>query len=271
MLARLVERGLVEHRQRGEVVLTDAVRGVARRVMRRHRLWERLLHDVLGLRWDAVHAEACRLEHATSPEVERELARAVGDDATCPHGHAIPDASGSIEARPLRPLVSMQPGERARVMRADDENEATLRQLAALGLQPGADVEMLGAASADPAELAVAIGGEQRTISRALAGSVSVAPQCPVLGSADRAPVLPLSQLGAGETALVRRLCGGGGFRTHCLALGFTPGAAISVVQNHHAGPLLVRLRGATVALGRGEAGKIDVTRMGAAEHALPA
>ena len=62
--------------------------------MRRHRLSERFLVDLLDMPWDAVHDEACKLEHALSPEVEARLAAQLGNPRTCPHGHVIPDEDG---------------------------------------------------------------------------------------------------------------------------------------------------------------------------------
>ncbi|HVA34545.1 MAG TPA: metal-dependent transcriptional regulator [Candidatus Baltobacteraceae bacterium] len=94
MLKKLGSDGYVEQVARGEVKLTPKGLDVALRVIRRHRLAERLLTDVLGMSGDDVHVEACMLEHAISDRVEERLVALLGDPKTCPHGHPIPPADG---------------------------------------------------------------------------------------------------------------------------------------------------------------------------------
>ena len=138
MLGRLSTLGLVVYRPRGDVVLTDSGRAMARTVMRRHRLWEKFLHDVLGIGWDRVHGEACKLEHATSPEIERQLAKIVGDNPTCPHGQSIPAADGAISSPAVLPLFDLPAGQAARVVRVRDEDSSILNEIDRIGLRPGA-------------------------------------------------------------------------------------------------------------------------------------
>ena len=90
MLKKLASDGYIDHRARGEAKLTPKGLAVAVRVVRRHRLAERLLTDVLGMSWDEVHAEACRLEHAISERVEERLVLVLGNPQVCPHVHPIP-------------------------------------------------------------------------------------------------------------------------------------------------------------------------------------
>src|SRR5512142_137382 len=142
MLGRLAERGLVDYRPRGEINLTEEGRTLARSVMRRHRLWERFLHDVLGVKWDSVHDEACRLEHATSPLVERELARAVGENLTCPHGQSIPTPEGEILPEPSVLLLDLEPAQPARVVSVEEKDPVLLRRLEELGVEPGEAIEL---------------------------------------------------------------------------------------------------------------------------------
>jgi DtxR family Mn-dependent transcriptional regulator len=87
---RLADQGLVELRSDRSLQLTDQGRRVATTVVRRHRLAERLLADVIGLEWEKVHREADRWEHAISADVEEKLVALLGDPATCPHGNPIP-------------------------------------------------------------------------------------------------------------------------------------------------------------------------------------
>jgi DtxR family Mn-dependent transcriptional regulator len=87
---RLVDQGYAELLDDRSLRLTDKGRALATTVVRRHRLAERLLTDVIGLEWEKVHREADRWEHAISADVEEKLVTLLGDPATCPHGNPIP-------------------------------------------------------------------------------------------------------------------------------------------------------------------------------------
>jgi DtxR family Mn-dependent transcriptional regulator len=89
-VGRLERDGLMVVRGDRHLELTDAGRARATRVMRKHRLAERLLTDVIGLEWERVHVEACRWEHVMSEEVERRLIQVLGDPALSPYGGPIP-------------------------------------------------------------------------------------------------------------------------------------------------------------------------------------
>jgi len=262
MLHRLTEQGLIRYAPRKGVSLTEAGRALAATVIRRHRLWERFLHDVLGLRWDQVHDQACRLEHATSPEVERRLAQTLGDSDTCPHGHAIP-GSGHLDAHPATmPLADLQPAQSARVDKVE-EDSALLRHLDALGIRPGALVQVEAVAPED-GTLTLSVDGRRQTMDHASAVQVAATPLSGEEARAATAPErLPLGDLATGETATVAEFRAGRGLVARCLALGFTPGAEVRMVQNLHGGPVIVLVRDTRVALGRGEAQKIMVIKSG--------
>ena len=101
--------------------------------MRRHRLIERFLTDVLGIPWDEVHEEAERLEHAMSPVLEARMLAAIGDAKTCPHGHPI-HVGKRIDGVPLADVAD---GASVRVLRFENEAEDLLHYLKASGLEPG--------------------------------------------------------------------------------------------------------------------------------------
>src|SRR5258707_19275 len=103
-VGRLVDQGFVELDGDRHLSLTTKGRGLATTIVRRHRLAERLLVDVIGLEWEKVHAEAARWEHAISADVEEKLVLLLGDPATCPHGNPIP---GSHHAAPAAPTVAL--------------------------------------------------------------------------------------------------------------------------------------------------------------------
>ncbi len=132
MLDRLTEDGYVTREGR-RLSLTDSGRALAEKVVRKHRLAERLLVDVIGLEWHKVHREAGRWEHVISDDVEARLVELLGDPATCPHGNPIP-GSGSVGAPvSTRPLAEVGSGERVRLVRISEEVELNLGSLTLLG------------------------------------------------------------------------------------------------------------------------------------------
>jgi DtxR family Mn-dependent transcriptional regulator len=109
-VGRLSEHGYVELHGDRSLHLTDKGRRLATTVVRRHRLAERLLVDVIGLEWEKVHREADRWEHAISADVEEKLVELLGDPATCPHGNPIPGSKHKGNNAPTTPLSRAVPG-----------------------------------------------------------------------------------------------------------------------------------------------------------------
>src|SRR5215468_6739455 len=107
---RLVDHGYAELMDDRSLRLTEEGREIATSIVRRHRLAERLLVDVIGLEWEKVHKEADRWEHAISADVEEKLVQLLGDPATCPHGNPIPGSAHKIETGPTTPLSQSPPG-----------------------------------------------------------------------------------------------------------------------------------------------------------------
>ncbi len=174
MTKRLAELGLVERAPYRGVALTDGGRLSALEVLRHHRLLERYLADRLGLALDEVHAEADRLEHALSEELEAKIDAELGYPTHDPHGDPIPDAELRVNASRERTLVDLEPGERASVSRVPDEDPELLRYLTELGLVPGSDIEMLTLAPfGGPVTVRTRTG--DHPISRELADRVGVA------------------------------------------------------------------------------------------------
>jgi DtxR family Mn-dependent transcriptional regulator len=101
---RLVEQGYAELLDDRSLRLTPKGRALAVSIVRRHRLAERLLTDVIGLEWEKVHREADRWEHAISADVEEKLVQLLGDPATCPHGNPIPGSAHKVDVRGSTPL-----------------------------------------------------------------------------------------------------------------------------------------------------------------------
>jgi DtxR family Mn-dependent transcriptional regulator len=125
-LRRMARDGMVRMNGRKEIEMTSAGRRVAESIVRRHRIMERWLTDVLGLDWVAADEEAARLEHAVSEKVERRLYETLGRPQTCPHGNPIP---GHSRASPKeRRLATLGAGARAAISRVSEvaEREAPL-------------------------------------------------------------------------------------------------------------------------------------------------
>ncbi len=177
MLDRLIEDGYVT-RDRRRLSLTDSGRALAEKVVRKHRLAERLLVDVIGLEWHKVHREAGRWEHVISDDVEARLVELLGDPATCPHGNPIPGSHSPSPSVPTRPLTEAGEGERVRLLRISEEVELNLGSLTLLdrgGFIPGAVAEVGGREPDGTMELTVEGGTGAIRVSRDLSDRLFVA------------------------------------------------------------------------------------------------
>ena len=144
-VGRLVDGGWVELAGDRRLSLTTKGRGLATSIVRRHRLAERLLVDVIGLEWEKVHAEAARWEHAISADVEEKLVLLLGDPATCPHGNPIPGSMHSVPATPTVALADAQVGPVtiSRVSERLEMSDDALVLIAAAHLLPGCDATIV--------------------------------------------------------------------------------------------------------------------------------
>jgi DtxR family transcriptional regulator, Mn-dependent transcriptional regulator len=174
MLKKLAALGLAEHSPYRGAQLSESGAKIALEVIRHHRLLEVYLAETLGLGIDAVHAEADRLEHVISEELEARIDEQLGYPTRDPHGHPIPDAGLQIEARQLRSLDALEPGEEATVERVPDGDAALLRYLTRLRLVPGRRVTMRRSEPFD-GPLTVLVEGSEHAISRELAGQIGIA------------------------------------------------------------------------------------------------
>ena len=140
-LKRLESRGLVT-RSDGDVVLTAEGRTLAIDIIRRHRVAERFLVDILGLSWEDAHEDACRLEHALSPRVMERLEEFLDNPEVCPHGHPIPSAAGDIVPVEGVPLCDLESGGSSRIVQVAEDDDAMLTYLGSLGMYPGTEVRV---------------------------------------------------------------------------------------------------------------------------------
>jgi len=141
-LTHLQKHDLIVRKPYRGIALTSKGRTIALRVVRKHRLAERLLTEVLRMDWSGVHDAACELEHAMMDEIVKPLERTLKEPGTCPHGNPIPDESGHVHEQQSEPLSNLSPKDRAILVKVTDEKPDMLRYLASLGLIPGATVEV---------------------------------------------------------------------------------------------------------------------------------
>ncbi|MGQ0551154.1 MAG: metal-dependent transcriptional regulator [Armatimonadota bacterium] len=175
MLKRLEAHGLLRSSpEQGYGLTADGLR-TAQRVVRRLRLAERLLADVLRLDLASVYDEACKMEHVISLQVEERLAELLGHPTTCPHGLPIPGESAQVPD-PLPTLDGMGVWARARVAVIPEEDQAVVAHLAGIGLTPGAVVEVREVGPFD-GPITVLIGHQMRALGRDVARRVRVRPE----------------------------------------------------------------------------------------------
>ncbi len=175
MLDRLREEGYVDREGR-RLSLTPSGRALAEKVVRKHRLAERLLVDVIGLEWHKVHREAGRWEHVISDDVEARLVELLGDPATCPHGNPIPGSHSPAPTVATRPLAEVDEGEEVRLLRVSEEVELNLGSLTLLdegGFIPGV-VARVGGRDGDGNVEVTAEGGSPIHVSAALSDRLFV-------------------------------------------------------------------------------------------------
>jgi DtxR family Mn-dependent transcriptional regulator len=174
MLKKLTVLGLAQHAPYRGVSLTETGEGIALEIVRHHRLIEMYLAETLGLPIDALHAEADRMEHVLSEELEARIDEQLGYPTHDPHGDPIPDAGLKVERSSLRPLADLEPGEKATVRRVPDGDADLLRYLAELTLVPGRRVTMRRTAPFH-GPLTIDVDGTEHAVSRELADQIGVA------------------------------------------------------------------------------------------------
>jgi DtxR family Mn-dependent transcriptional regulator len=167
MIGRLERDGYITRAGDKTISFTAEGASHAEGIVRRHRLIERFLTDVLGIPWDEVHEEAERIEHAMSPVLEERMRAAIGDATTCPHGHPI--VEGVREQGSL--LADVEIDAAVTVLRFENEAEELLHYLKDAGLHPGLE----GKVSASDAEsVTIASADGEHVVSRSVAETVSV-------------------------------------------------------------------------------------------------
>lgn len=168
MVKKLAEMKLVTHQPYRGVTLTEAGQKIALEVIRHHRLIEAYLHEALGVPWDCVHAEAERIEHVLSEDLEARIAAALGNPTVDPHGAPIPSLDLVIAERDTTPLAELEAGQRGTVAEVSDHDAELLRYVGSLGLYPQTPVHVVAVAPFD-GPLTLSVGGTEQTVGRTAA------------------------------------------------------------------------------------------------------
>ncbi len=163
MVKRLEAGRLVVRRGGQGFALTAGGTTQALRVVRRHRLLETFLAEVVGVPWDEVHDEAELLEHSLSDRLEERIDALLGHPTYDPHGDPIPPRSGPHDERWADPLTAAPTGSRFRIERVSDRDPEALRYLAGIGLRPGVLIDV-GARTPFGGPLWVTVGGVQHAL-----------------------------------------------------------------------------------------------------------
>jgi DtxR family transcriptional regulator, Mn-dependent transcriptional regulator len=175
MIKRLADQKLLRHEPYYGVTLTATGELAALRIIRRHRVLELFLSEVLGYAWDRVHEEAERLEHAASDELIERLARLLGEPERDPHGSVIPTATGEMHQAHYPNLSEIDTGAAARVLEVQVSEPEQLRYLGSMELYPGAHVVVTESAPFE-GPISLEVNGRSRVIARALAQRIRVDP-----------------------------------------------------------------------------------------------
>jgi DtxR family Mn-dependent transcriptional regulator len=174
---RLTARGLIATSEHRRIGLTRQGDALARTLVRRHRLAERFLVEVVGLPWHRAHEEASHWGRIISDEVEARFVEVLGDPATCVHGNPIPGSSHAVDQRELQPLQEIEPGDTVRLERLTEDLELDLDVMLFFeesGLMPGADIRVVAVAPDGTRTLEVA--GEKVALGEHLADNLWVRP-----------------------------------------------------------------------------------------------
>jgi len=170
---RLEKEGYIIHEPYKGVKLTEKGHKMALQVVRRHRLSERLLTDLLHVDWDRAHDAACKLEHALTDEIIKPLEKALKHPKTCPHGNPIPTKCGGLIEEKSQPLTALSEHEKCIIVKITEETADLLNYLGKLGLVPGTSIEILEKAPFD-GPITLQIGANSRAVSRAVASIIQV-------------------------------------------------------------------------------------------------
>ncbi|GAB1421421.1 metal-dependent transcriptional regulator [Anaerolineales bacterium] len=173
MVNRLKEQGLLEHEPYRGIRLTPAGQKEALLQLRNHRIIEAFLVNVMGFQWDEVFDEALNMSQTLSPELAQRMLEMAGNPRYCPHGEPIPSPEGQLEDMHDINLAEVEAGRKGVITRCITREVDRLQYMAALGLYPGTECQILHIAPFN-GPIQIKVGNEYRIIGHTLAESMRI-------------------------------------------------------------------------------------------------
>lgn len=174
MLRKLSKEGYVDYKRYKGIKLTKSGEEYARSMVRRHRIWEVFLHQIVGLPWDKVHNEAENLEHSSSDELIERLEEMLDYPEFDPHGDPIPDRNGKMPKSNLGiPLSAVEPGNIVRVNRVPDFDSNFLQYISKIGIELNKEITVLDELEFDHS-LSIKVDKKETNISNKVAANIFV-------------------------------------------------------------------------------------------------
>jgi DtxR family Mn-dependent transcriptional regulator len=174
MLKKLAKDGYVDYKRYKGIKLTNNGEEYARNMVRRHRIWEVFLHQIVGIPWDKVHEEAHNLEHSSSDELINRMEEMLDFPAFDPHGDPIPSKEGVLpKQKKSRQLSFLRENEKGKVVRVNDNDNSFLKYLSRIGVKLGKEIQVKEKLEFDRSML-IAVNGKEINISSTLATNIFV-------------------------------------------------------------------------------------------------
>lgn len=174
MLRKLSRDGFVAYKKYKGVKLTSKGEQYAKNMVRRHRIWETFLHQVLGMSWDKIHEEAEMLEHSSSDELVNRLEEFMNYPDTDPHGYPIPDRTGKLPKHKSAVAISeLSKNDKAEVIRVNDSHSGMLGYISKIGIELGKEVTIKDVFEFDGSML-LGINNKEVNISKTIASHIFV-------------------------------------------------------------------------------------------------
>jgi DtxR family Mn-dependent transcriptional regulator len=174
MLRKLSKEGYVDYKRYKGIRLTKSGEEYARNMVRRHRIWELFLHQIVGLPWDKVHDEAHNLEHSASDELINRMDEMLDYPEYDPHGDPIPDRNGKMpKSSHGIPLSNVKPGSSVKVNRVHDFDSSFLQYISKIGIELNKEITVVDALEFDHSVL-IKVDDKETSISNKVAANIFV-------------------------------------------------------------------------------------------------
>ena len=174
MLRKLSKEGYVDYKRYKGIKLTKSGEDYARNMVRRHRIWEMFLHQIVGLPWDKVHDEAENLEHSSSDELIDKLDEMLDFPEFDPHGDPIPDRNGKLpKGKKGIPLSAVEPGNLVKVNRVHDFDSSFLQYISKIGIELNKEISVVDSLDFDHS-LLIKVDKKETSISNKVAANIFV-------------------------------------------------------------------------------------------------